>query len=118
MNRLFPAALAAAALAPSASAAPRPLSGDEQTALRCAVAFAQVAAGQARGEPAMKQFPPMIPRGREFFVRLAARLIDDAGLDGAGVKAAVEAQDAALRKEGGPVGAMPFCLRVLDAQKL
>lgn len=111
---LFVPALALAA-AP-VLAAPRALNGDEHAALRCAVAFAQVAAGQARGDAAMKRFPPMIPRGREFFVRLAARLMDEAGLDEAGVKAAAEAEAAALRNEGGPARAMPFCQTVLAAQ--
>lgn len=106
----LPLLLAAAPLA----AAPRPLTADEQMGLTCASAFALVAAGQARGEPGMTQYPPLAIRGREWFVRLAAQLMDDAGLDQAGVRAAAQAAAAPLRRSGvAPV--MPACLRALDA---
>lgn len=98
------------------AAAPRPLTGGEQAALRCGVAFAQVAAGQARGDAAMKRFPAMDPRGKEFFVRLAAHLMDNAGMNEAAIAAASRAEAQALARGGGPAGAMPFCLRLLDAQ--
>lgn len=116
MNKL-PFALAGLALALSSAAmAARPLTADEHTSLRCAVGFARVAAGQQRGEAAMKQYPRMAPRGREFFVRLAAQLMDDAGLDEAGIRSAAAAESAALAREGGAAGVMPFCLQLLDAQ--
>ena len=106
---LVPLLLAATPLA----AAPRPLTGEERMGLTCAGAFAMVAAGQARGDAAMGQYPPLAQRGREYFVRLAAQLMDDAGLDQAGLRAAAEAQAAPLRRTGiAPV--MPSCLRALD----
>jgi len=109
--RLVPIALLLSA-APLAAAV-RLLTADEQMGLTCASAFALVAAGQARGEPGMTQYPPLAARGREYFVRLAAQLIDDAGLDQAGVRAAAEAAAAPLRRSGvAPV--MPACLRALD----
>lgn len=85
-------------------------------ALRCGAAFAVVSAGQARGDPAMARFPQLAVRGREFFVRLAAQLMDDAGLDEAGIRAAAQAQADALRRQRGVEGVMPFCLKVLDSQ--
>ena len=108
--------LALVALAAPVPAAARSLTADEQMALRCGVAFGMVAAGQARGDAAMASYPPLARRGREFFVRLAAQLMDDAGLDEAGVKAAAAAEAAALRRQRGLEGMMPFCLKVLDAQ--
>ncbi len=107
---ILTAALALAA----APAPPRPLSADEHAALRCSAAFALVSAGQVRGDPAAAQYPPLKLRGREFFVVTAARLMDDAGLDEAGIKAAAEAEVAALRADG-TAPLMPFCLALLDA---
>jgi hypothetical protein len=116
MNRPLVAFAGFVAAFSSAAMAARPLTADEHTSLRCAVAFAQVAAGQQRGEAAMKVYPSMAPRGREFFVRLAAQLMDDAGLDEAGIRAAASAESSALARDGGPAGVMPFCLQLLDAQ--
>lgn len=98
------------------AAAPRALTMDERMALRCGAAFAMVANGQAKGDPAMSGYPPLAVRGREFFVRLSAQLMDAAGLDEAGLKAAAEGEALALRRQRGLEGTMPFCLRVLDAQ--
>lgn len=108
-------ALALTPLAAPAHAAPRPLTAEEQMGLTCASAFALVAAGHARGEPAMAQYPPLNQRGREYFVRLAAQLMDDAGLDQAGIRAATATQAAALRRSG-VAGVMPACLHALDAE--
>jgi hypothetical protein len=109
---LATAAMAAATTAPLAAAA-RPLSPAERMGLTCAGAFALVAAGQARGDAAMALYPPMAVRGREYFVRLAAQLMDDAGLDQAGVRAAAQAQVGPLRRAG-VAGVMPECLVALD----
>jgi len=105
----LPLLLAATPLA----AAPRPLTAEEQMGLTCAGAFALVAAGQARGDPAMAQYPPLAQRGREWFVRLAAQLMDDAGLDQQALRAAAEAAAAPLRRTG-VANVMPSCLRALD----
>jgi len=119
---LAPLALVAAVLptvAPAASAASvaaRPLQPDERMGLRCGAAFALVAAGQARGDAAMKAYPPMATRGREFFVRLSAQLIDDAGLTREAVAAAAGQEADDLRRNGGPGPIMPVCLRILNAQ--
>ena len=60
--------------------APLPkLSLEQQTALRCSAAFAYVAAGQARSDPAMAGYPPVGARGKEFFVRSTAGLMDATG---------------------------------------
>jgi hypothetical protein len=60
--------------------APLPeLSLEQQTALRCSAAFAYVAAAQARDDPAMEGYPPVGARGKEFFVRSTAGLMDTTG---------------------------------------
>jgi len=117
MKRAVLSFLALCVLAvPALAAPPRALTADEHGALRCAAAFAMVSAAQARGDAEARKFPPLAQRGREFFVRLGAQLMDAAGLDEAGVKAAAQAEASDLRRSGGPQLAMPFCLRVLDAQ--
>jgi len=112
---LLPLPLLLTLAASPLAAAPRPLAPDEQMGLTCAAAFALAAAGQARGEPAMAQYPPLATRGREYFVRLAAQLMDDAGLDQAGIRAALEARAAPLRR-GGIASVMPSCLAALDRE--
>jgi len=97
----------------SASATPRALTLEEHMALRCATAFAMVSAAQARGDAAALRYPPLGERGREFFVLTAAQLMDDAGLDEAGIHAAVSAEAAKLRNEGTDQ-IMPLCLEQLD----
>jgi len=118
LSRLTASALISlAALAgPAGAAAPRPLTGEERTGMRCAAAFAQLAARQAKGDAAALRYPPMVPRGREFFVRLSAQLMDDAGLDEAGIRAAVEGEARDLARSGGVDPIMPLCLRILNAQ--
>ena len=106
--------LSAALTLAAAPAAPRPLTADEHAALRCAAVFAIVSAQQARGDPAVGQYPSLARRGREFFVATAARLMDEAGLDEAGIKAAAESEAAAVRAEGA-APLMPLCLALLDA---
>jgi len=109
-----PAALLLMLLAAApAAAASRPLAADEQMGLTCSAAFALVAAGQARGDAAMAHYPPMAGRGREFFVRLAAQLMDDTGLDRQAIAAALEARAASLRRTG-VAEVMPACLAALD----
>jgi len=102
------------ALLVAAPAAARPLTPEERTGLACASAFALVAAGQARGDPAMTQYPPLGTRGREYFVRLSAQLMDDAGLDRDAIAALSRQQAEALRRTG-VAAVMPTCLAALDA---
>lgn len=81
LKRTICFALAATA-APMAAQQPAPLPDlnlEQQTAMRCSAAFAYVAAGQARKDPAFAGYPPVGMRGREFFVRTTAGLIDATG---------------------------------------
>lgn len=83
MTRLFLAA--ALALAPAAAPAaeaddlPR-LSIEQRTLVRCSAIFALVAGEQAKGDALALGYPPLAERGREYFVRTAARLTDELGV--------------------------------------
>lgn len=86
--------IALVALATAAQAAPTPpparvaqtapdfskLTEEHKAALRCAAAFAIVATEQARGEKEAIAYPPLAYRGKEYFVRISAQVMDQAGL--------------------------------------
>lgn len=100
--------------APAAEAAPGALTLEHRTALRCAAAFAIIANLQQQGE-AMGDYPPLAERGREFFVRSAARVMDDTGLDRAGVANVLAAEAQELADADLRAAIMPSCLLLLDA---
>lgn len=83
--------------------------------LRCSAAFALMAHRQATGDQAALAFPPLGQRGREFFVRASARLMDEAGLDRESIAAALTNE--ALELTGGDAleQVMPACLTALEA---
>ena len=121
--KLFHASLALLAL-PAISVAqtapdPAPLSLENRTALRCAAAFAIVADGQAKNTEDAKAYPALGQRGREFFVRTSARVMDDTGMDRAAVATALQTEAQGLWDKGGLGGEigqiMPACLLLLEA---
>ncbi len=122
LNRLasFAALIAAplAAQAPAAALVPPALTLADQASLRCAAAVAMVAAGQAKGEVDALAYPPLAARGREYFVRTAARLMDDTGATRADLQAMMLHEAAAIRAEGPKSlpGLMPPCLSLMDAE--
>jgi hypothetical protein len=108
----------AAAPAPKPPAAPA-LSLEQQSGLRCAAAFALVAQAQAAGDAEALAYPALGERGREFFVRTAARLIDETGLDRDGVSRLLSAEAVRLVREDGALEqTMPACLILLEASGL
>lgn len=111
-------ALALAAAAPSvAQVAPlAPLSMQQATTLKCSAAFAIGASMQARGEGA--GWPPLAERGREFFVRASAQLMDETGRTREQVADELKREAAGLGAPGALVAAMPPCLLLLDAAGL
>lgn len=109
------ALIAAAALAAQAVPAAPALSQDDRALLRCAAAFAMVAEGQANGNAAAKKWPPVEARGREFFVRALAQLMDATGLDRGGISQLVSAEAQGLWDRGEVDKVMPACLVMLDA---
>jgi hypothetical protein len=107
--------LAAALALQAAPAAPPNLSQEDRALLRCSAAFALVAEGQAKGNAAAKKWPPVEVRGREFFVRALARLMDATGLDRGGISQLVGAEAQAIWDNGEVEKVMPACLVMLDA---
>lgn len=109
-----PATVIAAPAAQTAQAAAPRLNLEQQAALRCSAAFAVVAAIQQQG--GAQEYPPMADRGREFFVRTSARLMDDTGLDHDGVAALLRNEANRLVADPGQLKAvMPGCLLLLDS---
>jgi hypothetical protein len=106
--------VAAALAAQTAPAAPA-LSQENRALVRCAAAFAMVAEGQVKGNAAAKKWPPVEPRGREFFVRALAQLMDATGLDRDGISQLVSAEAQGLWDRGEVDKVMPSCLVMLDA---
>ena len=107
-----------AASAPVAAQGGFQLSLEQQTALRCSAAFAIVADGQARGNSEAVRYPPLGKRGREFFVRASAQLMDETGMDREDVAALLSAEAQKLWDEGRIDDVMPACLLLLDASGL
>jgi hypothetical protein len=74
MKRLL---LAAAIIASPALAADTPkLDLEQKTLLRCSAAFAIIAYEQGKGVDSALAYPPLAERGKEYFVRAGAQLID------------------------------------------
>ncbi|WP_338466969.1 hypothetical protein RXV95_15770 [Novosphingobium sp. ZN18A2] len=129
----IPALLAAASLvlplpAAAQQAAPPPpdlskLTLEHRAALKCAAVFAIVASEQQRGVESALEWPPLGWRGKEYFVRTSARVIDEAGLTKEQVRDLLVADVAAFQKQavdshdpdGTVKAAMKPCLTLLDA---
>ena len=109
----------AAQSAPPAADAPQ-LSLEQTTGLRCGVAFALVAQGQQAGDPAALAYPAMDPRGKEFFVRFMAALMEDPRFSRDLVTSLAMRETQELAR-GGPEAlsaVMPACLQLLDLSGL
>ena len=110
--------LVAQSAAPPAAAVPAPLTLEQQSALRCSVAVAMGADQQRAGLAGGKKWPDLTTRGREFFVRSLARLMDDAKLTRPMLAAHVQRETAQLKQPGRLDEVMPACLLLLDAAGL
>lgn len=82
--------------------------------LRCSAAFALVSYGQANGEATANAWPVIDPRGREFFVRSLAKIIDDTGLTREQLSQIAEAEAQRLIDENLLDSVMPGCLLMLE----
>ena len=83
--------------------------------LRCSATFALVANRQNRGEEWAHAFPLVADRGREFFVRATAQLIDELHKDENFISALVYAEAGKLDQSALEQG-MPACLSLLPPQ--
>lgn len=100
-----------------------PLTMAQRTALDCGVAFGLAVVARRDGvttyEAATSSYPHLETRGREFFVRSVAQVMDDAGLDREAVKVLVLDTTDRLGADPARVNAMlPGCLLLLDASGL
>jgi len=111
--------LALGALACSAPAAaqepapPKLLSVEQRTALKCSAAFAVGAVLQQRGERA--EWPPLATRGREFFVRASAQIMDETGRSREQVAEELTAEARQLGDPSALAATISPCLLLLDA---
>jgi hypothetical protein len=108
----------AAALALQPAAAPPVLSQQDRALLRCAAAFAVVSNRQANGSTSAQQWPLLGTRGREFFVRAMAQLMDTSGFDRDGIAALVSDEAKAMVTKDEVDKVMPTCLTMLESSGL
>lgn len=102
MIRLALIAALAAASVPAAAqemASPHHVTLEQETALRCSAVFAIVGAEQARKDPVSASLPRLGNRGREYFVRTTARLMDESGATREHVKSMFRSRYEQVRAE-------------------
>lgn len=102
------------------AAAPGPLALNPQqaTALRCGVVFALGARLQQDRRAAAADWPDLQTRGKEFFVRVTAKLMDETGASREAVSARAGQEVAALPSDAAVIAAVPGCLPLLGAAGL
>lgn len=101
-----------------ATAAPPTLSIEQNAALRCAAAFALTSEAQARGDAAATALPPLAGRGREYFVRVSAKLMDELELDRPRLSSLLRGHAVALVESKDATAVARACLPMLDAAGL
>ncbi|MDG6080152.1 hypothetical protein E3U23_13235 [Erythrobacter litoralis] len=112
------AVLAMQAAAPQAEPpAPLALTMQQQTALRCSIAIAMGAERQRTGG-GDADWPDLTERGREFFVRSLAQLMDDTGMSREALMQAAAGEAADLQDGENLHQVMPACLLMLNASGL
>jgi hypothetical protein len=126
MKRLLAAAVLLAAPAFAQQAETAQLTLEQTMLLRCSAVFAVVAGEQDRGVESAKAYPPLGARGKEFFVRASARVMDERHLSREQVEAALRAEAARFQADSARApdrarfvdGAMQPCLAALEAAAL
>ena len=92
--------LSAAVLALPATAQEQPrFTLEHRMLLRCSAVFAIVAGEQQRGAPAAAVYPALGERGREYFARTGARLMDDLKISRAQAEASIRSEAGAIQRE-------------------
>jgi hypothetical protein len=94
------------------------LSLEQSTALRCSAAFALTAEAQARGDADAASLPPLAGRGREYFVRVSAKLMDELELDRPRLSSLLRGHAVALVESKDATAVARACLPMLDAAGL
>lgn len=114
----FSSLQAAPLVDPFANGSLPPVSLEQQAALRCSAAFAIVSAGQERGNEAALAYPLLGERGKEYFVRSMAKVMEETGIGREQVSALVSKSAQELWDKDAIRDAMPSCLLLLDASGL
>lgn len=99
---------------------------EQATLLRCSAAFAIIASDQALGDETALAYPPLGERGKEYFVRSSARLMDELGLTRESLQDLLTAEVVRLREPSGAAdrsgpmvdAVMQPCLLSLEASGL
>ena len=107
--------LIAAITLAAAPAAEPVLNPPQAMALRCGVVFALGARLQAENLPIALGWPPLGTRGKEYFVRVTAKLMDDTKASREMLSAMAMRQVPSLGTPSAIAAAMPGCLPLLDA---
>ena len=108
--------LLAALVLTASPVAPAPvLTPPQAAALRCGVVFALGAQMQAERDPDAAGWPPLAVRGKEYFVRALAQLMDDTGASRDTLATMAGGEVPVLKKGHAVAAAMPACLALLDA---
>jgi hypothetical protein len=126
MKRLLVPAILLAAPAAAQQAEPALMTLEQTMLLRCSAAFAVTAGEQDRGVASALAYPPLKERGREFFVRASARLMDERRLSREQVEADLRAEAARFQADSVQAsdrkrfvdGVMQPCLAALEAAGL
>lgn len=107
--------------APAVAVELAPLPLDQQTALRCSAAIAIATERQRAGKETPADWPNLLEneRGREFFVRSLAKVMDETGLTRDGIAAHGRKEAKELLGEPGRLEEiMPACLALLELSGL
>lgn len=107
--------LAAQSAAPPITLQPIPLPIEQQSAVRCSTAIAMAAEQQRAGQASGKDWPDLTMRGREFFVRSLAKLMDEAKLTRPMMALHVQREAEQLKQPGRLDEVMPACLMLLNS---
>jgi len=94
------------------------LSLQSQTLLRCSAAFAMVNYGQSNGNQDAMKWPALGDRGKEFFVRAMANLMDETGKSREEISQLVSAEAQRLLDTDSVNDVMPGCLLMLETSDL
>src|SRR6187200_190047 len=97
--KLVPLIAAALHAVPAAAQEPPRFTLEHRMLLRCSAVFAIVAGEQQRGAPAAAVYPPLGSRGREYFARTGARLMDDLKISREQAEASIRSAAEAVQKE-------------------
>ena len=117
----MPMAMPPVAATPSArqyTVASTDLSLQGQTLLRCSAAIAMVSYRQSVGNTEAMKWPAMGDRGKEFFVRAMANLMDETGKSREEISQLVSAEAQRLLDADSVNDVMPGCLLMLETSDL